>query len=93
MPMNSFLFDFWSVWGLVAQALFFSRFVFQWYISEKRGKIVIPQVFWYISLLGAVMVLIYAFVRKDIVFLITGILQIALYSRSLYLSQKTSSSS
>ena len=47
-----------------------------------------PSYFWYLSLAGAVMTLIYALVRSDLVFLMTGFLQIILYSRNLVLAKK-----
>ena len=86
--LNNFKIDFWTLWGITAQGLFFSRFILQWYQSERQGKIVIPVLFWYLSLTGAVMIFVYAFARNDIVFLITGILQTILYSRNLYLSRR-----
>jgi lipid-A-disaccharide synthase-like uncharacterized protein len=86
---NSFKIDFWTLWGLVAQGLFFGRFVIQWYLSERAKKTVIPNIFWYLSLMGAIMTLIYAVVRTDMVFLLTGVLQIILYSRNLMLVKKT----
>lgn len=83
--INSFKVDFWTFWGLFAQGLFFLRFIIQWYSSEKAGKVVVPKIFWFISLLGAVMVIVYAAVRSDLVFLVTGTLQIFLYSRNIKL--------
>lgn len=83
----SIKFDFWTLWGLTAQGLFFSRFVVQWYFSEKEKKTVIPEIFWYLSLGGAIMVIVYAIVRSDLVFMITGVLQILLYSRSLIIGR------
>lgn len=85
---NNFKVDFWTLWGMMAQGLFFGRFIIQWYYSEKAKKTVIPNNFWYLSLTGAVMTLIYALVRSDLVFLITGFLQIMLYSRNLVLAKK-----
>lgn len=85
---NNFKFDFWTLWGMAAQGLFFGRFIIQWYYSEKAKKTVIPHIFWYLSLAGAVMTLIYAFIRSDLVFLMTGFLQIILYSRNLVLAKK-----
>ena len=85
---NNFKFDFWTLWGMAAQGLFFGRFIIQWYYSEKAKKTVIPHIFWYLSLAGAVMTLIYALVRSDLVFLMTGFLQIILYSRNLVLAKK-----
>lgn len=84
----NFTFDFWTFWGLFAQGLFFLRFILQWIESEKKGQVTIPIVFWYLSIFGAIMVLIYAIVRKDIVFLITGVLQIFLYSRNLFIAHE-----
>lgn len=86
--LSNFKIDFWTLWGVAAQGLFFGRFIIQWWYSEKAKKTVIPDNFWYLSLAGAVMTLIYALVRSDLVFLITGFLQILLYSRNLILAKK-----
>jgi len=87
--ISHFTFDFWTVWGLASQGMFFARFIVQWIHSEREKKVVVPIVFWYISLVGSVMVLIYAFARYDFVFLVTGILQLFLYSRNLHFAHKT----
>ncbi len=86
--MNQFKFDIWTLWGLTAQGFYFARFVLQWVQSERQGKIVIPHVFWILSLIGAVMIIVYSLVRSDLVLLITGLLQLVLFSRSLILSKK-----
>jgi len=86
--IKNFELDLWTLWGLIAQGLFFLRFIIQWYFSEKKGKTVIPVIFWHISLTASFMILIYAIVRRDIVFLITGILQTFLYSRNLVIARK-----
>ncbi len=91
--ISKFTFDFWTIWGLAAQGMYFMRFVVQWYYSEKAQKVVVPVIFWYISLTGAFMTITYAFARYDIVFLIAGILQIALYSRNLHFAHKTRNNS
>lgn len=85
----NFKIDFWTLWGVAAQGLFFSRFIIQWYFSEKAKKTVIPDIFWYISLIAAAMTLVYAIIRMDLVFLLTGFLQIILYSRNLMLAKKS----
>jgi lipid-A-disaccharide synthase-like uncharacterized protein len=51
------------VWLLVAvfgQMLWSSRFVVQWYLSERAGESHIPEAFWWISLGGNTMMLAYA---------------------------------
>lgn len=46
--------------GFVGQALFTSRFIVQWIASEKRRQSYIPIVFWYLSIVGSLMLLAYA---------------------------------
>ena len=50
----------WKVVGLVGNAIFFSRFIVQWYATEKRKQVVVPQGFWWLSLIGTVVMLTYA---------------------------------
>jgi lipid-A-disaccharide synthase-like uncharacterized protein len=80
-----FTFDIWTFIGLMAQGMFFLRFIFQWYYSEKAKKTVVPPIFWYLSMLGAILTVVYALARADVVFLFAGVLQIILYLRSLML--------
>jgi len=51
---------FWGILGFAAQALFFSRFLFQWLASERRGHSYVPVYFWWISLGGGGLMLVYA---------------------------------
>jgi lipid-A-disaccharide synthase-like uncharacterized protein len=63
----------WSVWkaiGLTGNAVFFSRFFVQWYATEKRGQIVIPVIFWWLSLTGTILLLSYAIRQNDSVFIL-----------------------
>jgi lipid-A-disaccharide synthase-like uncharacterized protein len=50
----------WTFFGLTANACFAGRFILQWVMSERQGRSVVPLGFWYLSLLGGVMMLIYA---------------------------------
>jgi len=74
--------DFWTLWGLVAQGFFFLRLIIQWLISEKEKKTVIPLSFWWLGIIGAVMLFVYALERRDLVFLLTAILQLVIYFRN-----------
>jgi len=52
----------WSVWkviGWLGNAVFFSRFFVQWYATEKKKQVVVPQAFWWLSLVGSVTLLCY----------------------------------
>jgi len=73
-------FDGWVILGFVAQGFFTMRFVVQWIASERARASVIPVAFWFFSIGGGVLLLIYALYRKDPVF-IAGHL---VYIRNLY---------
>ena len=50
----------WLLFGLFGQGLFASRFFIQLFKSEMAGRSVIPEVFWYFSLGGGFITLIYS---------------------------------
>ncbi len=72
-PSGRFLGIEWHVWkvvGWLGNAVFFSRFVVQWYATEKRKQVVVPSAFWWLSLTGSLLLLAYAlFYQKDSVFI------------------------
>jgi lipid-A-disaccharide synthase-like uncharacterized protein len=51
---------FWTVIGWLGNVIFFSRFVVQWYATEKRKQVVVPVLFWWLSLAGSLLLLLYA---------------------------------
>lgn len=71
--------------GFVAQGLFAGRFIVQWLKSEIGRKSVVPVAFWYFSLAGGAMMLIYAIWRKDPVFISGQGLGLLIYIRNLWL--------
>ncbi len=77
----------WMALGFAGQILFGSRFVVQWWASEKQRRVVIPTAFWILSALGGALLLAYAIHKHDPVFAIgqgTGLL---IYMRNLKLSR------
>ena len=80
----------WVGFGLLAQALFFMRFLVQWIASEKARQSVMPIGFWWLSLIGGLMLLVYSLYRKDPVFIFGQSTGIFIYVRNLWLiySQK-----
>jgi len=79
---------FWLSLGFLAQALFAARFVVQWIASERAKKSVVPLAFWFLSLAGGGLLLIYAIWRKDPVFILGQSTGFLIYSRNLYLIHK-----
>ena len=71
--------------GFVGQGLFASRFIVQWIYSEKKGESVIPIIFWYLSIVGGICLLIYAIFRKDPVIILGQSFGILVYTRNLIL--------
>lgn len=78
-------FDFWLAFGIAAQLLFTARFLVQWYASERAGKSVIPLAFWFFSLAGGLMTLVYGVVRREPIIIIGQSLAIVIYLRNLVL--------
>jgi len=71
--------------GFTGQTLFFMRFFVQWLYSEKYKRSVIPTAFWYFSLAGSSFLLVYAILRKDIVFIVGQSAGFIIYFRNLNL--------
>jgi lipid-A-disaccharide synthase-like uncharacterized protein len=76
--------DGWVILGFVAQAMFTMRFVVQWIASERARKSVIPVAFWFFSVGGGVLLLIYALYRRDPVFIAGQGFGLVIYVRNLY---------
>ncbi len=75
----------WMLVGFGGQVLFMGRFVIQWLVSERSGRSVIPVSFWYFSILGALVLLVYAAHRRDPVFVAGQALGVLIYLRNLRL--------
>jgi lipid-A-disaccharide synthase-like uncharacterized protein len=78
-------FDWWVVLGLAAQFLFMMRFLVQWVASERAKRSVMPVAFWFFSLGGGVLLLVYAIERQDPVFILGQALGLFIYIRNLWL--------
>jgi lipid-A-disaccharide synthase-like uncharacterized protein len=81
-------FSFWIALGFVAQALFMMRFVVQWIASERARRSVMPIAFWFFSLGGGILLLVYAIHREDPVFIAGQALGLVVYVRNLVLIRR-----
>ncbi len=75
----------WLVFGLLGQAAFFSRFLVQWIASERAGESIVPMAFWYLSLAGSLILLIYAIHRREPVFFLGFLPNSIVYTRNIML--------
>ena len=75
----------WVAVGLLGQVLFTGRMIVQWIASEKSKKSVVPTAFWWMSLIGASMLITYFIWRKDVVGILGQATGWGIYVRNLYL--------
>jgi lipid-A-disaccharide synthase-like uncharacterized protein len=81
-------FDFWLAFGLVAQLFFTARFLVQWISSERAGKSVVPIAFWFFSMGGGLMTLVYGVVKREPVIIVGQGLATIIYIRNIMLIMK-----
>lgn len=81
----------WVSLGLAGQAIFMGRMLVQWFVSEKSKRSVIPVSFWWMSLVGSTMLLVYFIWRRDIVGILGNLTGWIVYVRNLVLIHRSRS--
>jgi len=79
---------FWKVVGWLGNAVFFSRFFVQWLATEKRQQVVVPAAFWWLSLIGSLLLLAYGLSRRDSVFIFAYLFTWIPYIRNLIITYR-----
>jgi lipid-A-disaccharide synthase-like uncharacterized protein len=79
----------WVAVGLLGQLLFTGRMLVQWLTSEKSKRSVVPVSFWWMSLVGATMLLVYFIWRRDIVGILGQATGWIIYIRNLVLINRS----
>ena len=74
-----------AVFGLAAQSLFMSRMLVQWLVSERARRSIVPPAFWWLSVAGAALLLVYGILREDVVIILAQLFGFTVYTRNLYL--------
>ncbi|MDD3029023.1 MAG: lipid-A-disaccharide synthase N-terminal domain-containing protein [Alphaproteobacteria bacterium] len=74
----------WTFIGLFGQSMFMMRFVVQWIASERAKQSIVPNIFWYFSLAGGMIVFVYAVHQQDLVFMLGQGLGLFIYLRNIY---------
>ncbi|HYE33749.1 MAG TPA: lipid-A-disaccharide synthase N-terminal domain-containing protein [Methylomirabilota bacterium] len=79
----------WKVIGWLGNLAFSLRFFVQWYATEKTKQVVIPPMFWWLSLVGSMFLLSYAiFYQKDSVFIFAYAFTWIPYIRNLIIQRR-----
>jgi len=79
----------WIIVGWLANVLFFSRFLVQWYATEKKKRVVVPTAFWWLSLGGSLLFLGYAmFYKHDVVLIFAFAFNWIPYVRNLIIHRR-----
>ena len=74
----------WLLFGVCAQSIFFMRFLVQWLSSERARDSVMPRAFWWLSLIGGVMLLVYGFAQREPIIILGQAVGIVIYLRNLW---------
>lgn len=75
----------WLAVGIAGQLCFAARFLVQWIASEANKRSTVPIAFWYLSLIGGLVLLSYAIWRRDPVFILGQAMGGVVYVRNLML--------
>ncbi len=74
----------WLAVGFTAQLMFSMRFIVQWIASERAKQSIVPEVFWYFSFAGGLMLFAYALYRVDPVFILGQGTGLMIYARNIH---------
>ena len=81
----------WKIIGYIGILLFGGRWVVQMIASRKEKKPVLPRLFWYMSILGSFLILLYfLFGKNDSIGVLSNISPLIIASYNLYLDIKNS---
>ena len=67
---------------------FASRFIVQWLASERAGESVVPIVFWHLSIVGSVVLLVYAVHVQSPIFTLAYLPNAFVYARNIVLVRR-----
>ena len=78
----------WKVVGWMGNVLFSSRFFVQWWATEKHKRVVVPDAFWWLSLIGSLLLLSYGLWKRDSVFIFAYAFTWIPYIRNLVIHRR-----
>ena len=75
----------WLAVALLGQTMWIGRFLVQWYHAERHGKSEFPPAFWWLTIVGSLLLLAYSLHRGDHVFIFGFLLSWLAPLRNLWL--------
>ncbi|MFN7374763.1 MAG: lipid-A-disaccharide synthase N-terminal domain-containing protein [bacterium] len=78
----------WVVFGIAGQIVFGGRWLLQWFVSEKTKSSTVPVAFWWLSLVGSIMLFAYFVWRQDIVGTLGQTSGVVIFARNIRLIAK-----
>ena len=88
LTLGPFEINLWECLGIFATLFFASRFLIQWAASERAGRSVVPEMFWWVSLGGALLMIAYAVHFARFAVLLGQLTGWCVYLRNIYLIQR-----
>lgn len=77
------------IMGSAGQIIFTLRFVYQFVYSYRRKESVLPMGFWVLSIIGSLIIVIYAFIRRDPVLMLGQSFGFIAYIRNITIDIKS----
>ena len=80
----------WKLVGYLGVALFAGRWFVQVWFSQRSGRPVVPELFWYMSISGSLLLLTYfVFGKNDSVGILSNLFPFTIALYNLYLHRRT----
>ncbi len=79
----------WVTLGFLGQILFTGRMLVQWFVSEREKRSIVPPSFWWMSLVGASMLLVYFIWRREPIGVLGQATGWFVYVRNLWMIHKS----
>ena len=73
----------WIVFSIIAGVIFYSRFYLQWIASEAKRESVVPDFFWYQSIVGSLMLMVWSIKDQSPLGALSQSLNVVPYSRNV----------
>ena len=79
----------WNVIGTTGLVMFSSRVLVQWFVTDKKKQVVMPDAYWWLSILGSLMLLLFAvFYDKHYAVILSYAFPWIPYVRNLIINQR-----